>query len=351
MNSREPEPLHRSSDVSILELGSRDSSVIFSGKYRDVIFGSDVTARPMATVDKSIDPVQSYDLNGLGYRGPEFSSNIDFLFAGCSFTYGLGIPEAGIWGSIIAKQKGLTYNNVSMNGASIPWIVRELFAYFKKYGNPKTLLCLFPGLTRVFLASNPDILKGKDNPVDPGTEDLTGIKSVVSFDIGHLGDMSKRPSYSKKPHSFEDVASIDMVALVAMQNIRMLEQYCNSSGIEFLWSTWDGTFSDIIENQGLYEAYDFSRYVSMEEALWAKKSDPEAEERFYIDQSSRRSCEELHGEKDCKCYIECHEEFRSIYPESFGLGTDNPDFKFHAHSGVHRHIHFASSFMKEMKRD
>jgi hypothetical protein len=321
---------------------------VFSGKYRDAMFSDSMIAYPNNGDHSAVDQIQTYEVNSSGYRGPDFQNDVDFLFAGCSFTYGMGVPENGIWGSLIAKEFGWTYNNLSKNGASVPWIVRQLFAYFKEYGNPKTLVCLFPTLTRTFFASNSEILISDNGYVEDSTKDLESKKSIYNIELGNVRRPSMRPDYSKKPHSLEDVVNIDSVVQIAMQNIRILEQYCRSSGINFVWGTWSEAFSSLMEGPGgLLESYSFDHYVGLDVGRWGSRNVNGLPDRFFNSVEDKRFCKEHHRKVDCDCPLQCHSEMSSEYGESFYLGTDNRYGK-QPHFGVHRHIHIAESFIKRL---
>jgi hypothetical protein len=322
------------------------SYLIFSGKYRDAIFSHDMINYPNSQGHKEQDPIQEYRLNSCGYRGPEFKNNVDLLFSGCSFTYGMGIPEDGIWGTIIANRLNLEYNNLSQNGASIPWMVRQLFAYFKKYGNPKKLVCLFPTLTRSFFASNSEILTTEDNFIEESTKDLDGKKSIYNVELSNLPNPEKRKRYSKRPHILDDVVNLDSVVQVAMQNIRMLEQYCDSSGIEFLWGSWCQAFNLIINDGGLSKLYDFSHYVDVKNELWNNTRNVSPKDIFYQTESEKMNCYENHKINGCECHVSCHQEFFNKYQDSFYLGTDT--LQGVPHFGVHRNVHIAESFIEKL---
>lgn len=171
----------------------------FSGKYRDAVFNNKMITYSGGGDHSGYDNVQEYKLNKSGYRGPEFINGVDLLIGGCSFTYGMGVPENGTWGSILANRLGASYNNISQNAASIPWIVRQLFGYFNEYGNPKTLVCLFPTLTRTLFSSDPDILISDDGYIEQSTSDLYGNKSIYNTELSHLPIAADRPKYSKRP--------------------------------------------------------------------------------------------------------------------------------------------------------
>lgn len=319
----------------------------FSGRYRDAIFGDNVLENPNHDRFSYLDTVQSYVLNSSGYRGPEFSNNIDLLFSGCSFTYGTGIPEDGIWGSILARKLDMSYNNISLSGASIPWMTRQLFAYFKKYGNPKILVCLFPNPTKLLFASDADILTSDDGYVEPSTQDLSGKKSLYSTTLHRVLKPKDRPDYSKKPHNLNDIINLDLVVQICMQNIRALEQYCRATGIEFYWSTWSKDFSSMLESQGLLDLYDFSHYVGLDSDLWSRRDGPLSKDLLYIDKAAKEYCLDNHFNQNCSCPMECHLDFAQKYDELFYIGSDI--IEGHPHFGVHRHTHMAESFMKRIK--
>jgi len=316
----------------------------FSGKYRDAIFSGKMIRYYEDRHHKKYDPIQSYDLNSDGYRGPDLAKGTDLVFAGCSFTYGMGVPENGIWGSMVANRLGLTYNNISISGASIPWIVKQLFAYFSEYGNPKTLMCLFPQLERTFFPSNPEILKSKNNVVEKSTEDIFSEKSIFNIDLASILQNQTRPQYSKRPHDIEDIMSSDFLVYISMQNIRMLEQYCKASGINFLWGSWSNSFCDFMERPGgLLENYEFDGYVRTEYKMWKHKTGSIGREVFWETAEARDYCKSRHSTNPCECSSSCHQEILEQFEGSFYGGTDT--LKGNSHFGVHRHAHFADSFV------
>jgi hypothetical protein len=321
----------------------------FSGKYRDAIFSGKMIRYLNRDDHRSVDAVQSYVLNADGYRSPEFINNVDLLFAGCSFTYGMGVPEETIWGSVIANRLGLSYNNLSLNGASIPWIVKQLFSYFKEYGNPKTLICLFPQLERTFFPSDPELLKSKDSHIELSTIDSDNSRSIFNVDLSNLRQASFRPNYSKKPHNLEDVISTDFLVYLSIQNIRMLEQYCKSSGIEFLWGTWSNSFCNLMEDEGgLLDNYEFDNYVKLDYKMWKNRKRTDDPDIYWETEEARINCKSKHSNNLCECRSTCHLDLLDIYGDNFERATDI--LKKHPHYGVHRHVHFAESFMKAMKK-
>jgi len=324
-------------------------SLSFSGKYRDAIFGDNLLNHPNHDRFGYLDSVQDYVLNSSGYRGPEFFKGVDLLVSGCSFTYGTGIPEDGLWGSLLAEKMSISYNNMSLSGASIGWMTRQLFAYFKQYGNPKILICLFPNPTKLFFASDPDILVSDDGYVETSTQDLDGKKSLYSTTLHEVRQPKDRPEISTRPHRLADVISLDFVIQTCMQNIRALEQYCRATGIKFLWGTWSKDFSQMIENDGLRDLYDFEYYVPLGQDLWSRRDGPLSKDLLYTSKEKKCFCLENHVGQDCSCFQKCHMDLAERYGDSFFRGTDI--FEGHPHFGVHRHLHMAETFMDRIIND
>ena len=100
------------------------------------------------------DGTNSYKVNKHQYRSKEFEKDADLLFAGCSITYGEGVVEPAIWGNIIASKLNMNAFNIGISGASVHLIVNNLFNYFKEFGNPKNLICMFPDFLRMQMYSN-----------------------------------------------------------------------------------------------------------------------------------------------------------------------------------------------------
>jgi len=80
-----------------------------------------------------------------------FEENAPILCVGCSFTSGEGLPEPYSWPSIIRSFTGVSVNNCSLRGASIPWLVYAAIDVLKRYGVPQRVFALFPDLDRAFV--------------------------------------------------------------------------------------------------------------------------------------------------------------------------------------------------------
>lgn len=103
-----------------------------------------------------VDLVNFYKINSMGFRSDEFTDKHDgqhILFAGCSMTFGDGIPLQYLWAhklysKIKAEHGASGYFNIASNGASVGVIIENTYKYIKKYGKPDYVFMLLPDLQR-----------------------------------------------------------------------------------------------------------------------------------------------------------------------------------------------------------
>jgi len=261
-----------------------------------------------------LDQANSYFINTLGFRGKEFSRNNQLVFSGCSFTFGLGLPEEEIWGKRIANSLGMECSNLGLPGDSVVGIITNIYKYFEEYGHPKILLCLFPDFYRFLIPINSDILTTKYANAETGM--LSGVHILHK----------ETEEYSKKPHYAEDVFSPDLAFFYSYQYIKMLEKYCKQAGILFLWSTWSGLLYDLIIQQNNIS----ENFVYLKSNRWIKKGSIDV----YLDECT------------------AHDHLKDLYPNNFDRSTDTEDGGFYnkrsPHSGVHKHIHWAEGFIEKI---
>jgi hypothetical protein len=256
-----------------------------------------------------------------GHRGPDFSSDIDILFSGCSQTYGQGVEDGTIWGEIVANNLGLTYNNLSYRGGSAMQCVYNIFNYCKKYGNPKYILCAFPPLIRSHIFVDSYFITGK--PFD------NVLRQRYGSDLGpyRTFDAAKRNDYIKMPAKVDEVFSNEHRVWINLMFISMLETYCKSNNIKLLWTNW----IDVYNNKNPLMSTEFSNYFVLEDD-W--------DQTIHID------------ETDTLKYNKCHQDIKNNYDNYFDRGTDwqyKSEYKKLGHWGAHTHIHVAENFIKEIK--
>lgn len=264
----------------------------------------------------------TYSLNSKGYRSEEFSSETELIYSGCSYTFATGLEDRYIWGSQLADSLGMSRSNLGQEGWSIQAIVKNLFAYFEEYGNPKILVCLFPDLQRMSAALNPHVLR-QHGKSDPRYETEEMFQYTPSHTHLREYDVSLRPKYSKIPHSWEDVIPVEMPIMMSFHHLHMLIQYCKATGIEFYWSTWSGDFRDLLAQIKEYpdKLMDLSGYVPLERAVW--ETDP---------------------------MLDCHLEYREKDLETFDWSLDHGAGHW-GHNGSHSHMHTAEAFLAKINQN
>jgi hypothetical protein len=310
------------------------------------------------------DPNRTYIENSFGFRTEEFSSKVDMIFAGCSLTYGAGIPEYGIWGNVLTKKLNLSSLNISKSGASISWIIDNLFKYFENYGNPKYLFCLFPDLYRhrVPVDGNHYAKKIKLDKNDPNLQKIK-LENVEQGTIGdnnnffttlYLNLYNKPPKYVKLPYEYENIFSADLVVYENLRSIRHLESYCRAAGIQLIWSSWDQNFIEIAESLSENKNLKFSGFFNIYKNnfnSYRKLLNNNSYKDVFFNQEDKHEmiCKPWHEFEECDCYLKCHEEYRSLEIESFDFGTDNKIKLYSSHPGRHWHLHCAESFEAKIK--
>jgi hypothetical protein len=160
------------------------------------------------------DPEISYKFNKNVYRCDELNkdySSENFLFSGCSYTIGTGIPYEGTWAYQLNKElNGEKFYNIAVNGASYKTIIYDVYNYINTYGKPKAIFILFPNLERFpsFVNVENTIMQNTLHDQLIGNENATKIltKHFLHFDFYHL--------------------------------VRSLEDYLEVLDIPFLWGTW-----------------------------------------------------------------------------------------------------------------
>ncbi len=253
------------------------------------------------------DTLNTYTYNSDGYRSIEFKP-IDLVMAGCSYTFGVGIPVECIWASVVATSLKKEHVNLSHPGWSTKTIVKNLLNYFYKYGNPKTLFVLFPDYGRTEATSRQGL-----NTIRYGMDNNSKI--FIGDIILNTNPVETRPKYSKRPHVLQDIISPEQGAVEAIGYINILISYCKAAKIELIWSTWDEEFGEILDTiKKTWNQEEYKNYVSMAHRLGS-----------------------------------CHQEYMEKYGDNFYNGQDKVEVENYAsHPGIHPHLHYAEIFLAKL---
>jgi len=260
-------------------------------------------------------------INDDGHRGPDFAKNIDILFSGCSQTYGQGVKDGTIWGELVAKELGLTYNNLSYRGGSVMQSIYNIFNYCEKYGNPKYILCMFPSFTRTHVFVDSKMLTSA--PYDRILRERYGSDKGPYRAI----QVSLESKYIKLPAQVEEVFPNEHRVWINLMFISMLETYCKSHNIKLLWTTW----LDIYKNDDKLLYRKFKNFFKLSDN-WNQTVYP--------------------NEKNLDYYNKCHQEIKNNYEDFFDRGTDwklRDSEVWDGHWGAHTHVHVFEDFMKQIK--
>ncbi len=243
----------------------------------------------------------------------EFKKNQEMIFSGCSQTHGDHIcpplvksgSHEQIWGFLVAKKMNLDAINLGIGAEGIYRIIQRLISHFEAYGNPKTLLCLFPDPYRFTSPRDSDNLTA-NRP--SGTYPFLQGTFHGSMDVKDL------PLFSKKPYKKEEVIPKMIPLFFNMQSLNMIEQYCKSSGIKFLWGSWSDETNQLIKAIKAHHSTAFPSFVDLDKNIIDWKS------------------------------IECHSDIYNKYPSLYSSGIDG------WHMGMHRHAHIAESFIEVLSK-
>lgn len=177
-----------------------------------------------------------YSLNKFNYRSNEFSSRNQLLVAGCSVTFGVGLPEKYTWGSLLAKNLGVSgYSNLGIPGDPIESSVFRVIKYIQNFGAPKYLAFLAP---------------------DPYRYIAIAGDNFSPYHLARPGE--KLPKLSKAPHNPSDVLLGENALYSALRALTTLEVMCQISGIRLAWGTWSEHTKNLISK---LNDYSFSSYI------------------------------------------------------------------------------------------
>jgi hypothetical protein len=333
----------------------------FSGDFKESIFGKTIMPMPtpISWADSDIqlnhDSYNKYTLNNYNYRGPDFSSNYDVLTAGCSQTFGIGVPDDGPWPVHVSEMLNASYVNVSMPGASIEWIIDSIYRYIDTFGKPiRGIIALFPDILRHDVVINSEIndtIETSDNDFIPQYRSNDGKLKLLSYSPAGY----PAPNYLKKPYPIENTMVLEESVKASITKIKDLERFCKAAGVNLVWSSWADSLVWLV--RGLPEKYQFENYVKLNGlSLWKShlyalertEKDPEGIADIKLAHMENTMADfgcsnELAEAQECVCFWPCHQNLVEKYGLSFHEGTDRFT-REGSHYGVHKHIHIAEDF-------
>jgi len=195
-----------------------------------------------------------YKLNQDGFRSTDFlefdKNKNNILFAGCSITFGQGLPEDLVWPQVLMSslvsqnpEEDFASYNIGIPGIGIFAIYKNILAFIESVGTPNKIFVLFPNISRGFIYS--------DERSDFIHSDMHSDKDLDSHDY----------KYIKGYQHMEQL-------LTVVTLINSLEYLCYSLNIELMWSTWE------FDGNALFNELNFKNFVTFKEDPWEKYVSP-----------------------------------------------------------------------------
>lgn len=175
-----------------------------------------------------------YSLNEYGFRCNKIPESVDIAAFGCSFTFGLGLPENMLWHDIIGKNLNQTVCNFGVAGASVKTII-DLFLIVSKHISIKKAIFLLPSMHRMQIA--------KTDPLSTGDVKylsiIPGVKSELAnfFGVDYDGIFKHIPDEEIYKINKEQIYVADLIS-----NLRNVEVY---------YSSWDPHTYEFLEKLNL----------------------------------------------------------------------------------------------------
>lgn len=217
-----------------------------------------------------IDKENDYEINELGFRG-RLKDNPEILAVGCSYTFGVGVPEDGSWPSILSSEINKDVANLGIPGTTIKEILKLIVRYVSIYNKPKTIFALFPPFFRNSLIEDVDFYSSIRS-INP--KEQKHIEKQLSFSNQMGYDRSKGEVFFKKQHELsymkhkekdivfmENVFSPHQSISDSVDLISLIQDFCHSHKIDFYWSLWDNPSSMIMDSLVKIPNFKIKNYI------------------------------------------------------------------------------------------
>lgn len=281
-----------------------------------------------------VDDFNNYYINELGVRGV-LNYDSEILSAGCSVTFGCGVPEEGTWPHILSNNINKPVVNLSFPGRSIESISNNIIKYCVKYKMPKKIFCFFPGLFRTWFVADENFYSSKKQK-DYLNSDGLYLKSInpqIWFDKkenemfmikrqrdeDHINSLDNEMEVTLSPHQ---------LILNSVNVISVLELFCLSHNIDLYWTTWDYNSDIIMQKLNKIPDFKLKKYV-----------------KFVDDEANNES---IYYKLDCRSNHSS--ELKNHICWDMGIdyhildGKKVPGIK--SHPGIHYQTHVAEFFEK-----
>ena len=301
----------------------------------------------------------TYKYNSHGFRSIEFSPEVDILTAGCSFTFGSGLPFEYTWSQQLQRKiTNKKIATISSPGYSTQKIISYIFKYFKSIGNPKMIICLLPDFYRFLF-----------------------LEKVSNKMVSHYKQIHQNSTLDKKFKQQIKSSSPPMNwgYYINYEYILMLEQYCESNDIKLIWSTWDTDEAFDHDKNNIFHEIGFNNvHESLRDIFKYYHYDQEnlIFDNMALSISFDRNGKIQYSERTPHPLLHCHEEEKKETEDFFELAYDryvvpekdrnnvekhmkisrlekdknlNPSVGYLGHFGSHRNIHWTDFYYNIIK--
>ena len=217
-----------------------------------------------------VDSDNDYFINELGFRG-KIKNSSEIIGIGCSFTFGLGVPENGIWTNILSDQVGINILNLGVPGHTVKKICELAIKYMSKFEKPKTIFAFFPSFFRGMMIEDINFYRSSRNMSE---DKQTKVEKQSSFYPEIHYDRNQNSMFFKKTDSpkffkskdsqvpyMENVLSPHQLISDAIDSISTLQDFCFSHGIKLYWSTWDIPTSILMNTLSKIPDFKLKNYI------------------------------------------------------------------------------------------
>lgn len=179
--------------------------------------------------DKWVHEDFDYKLSELGFRDTDLPAQVDLAAFGCSYTFGLGLPEYSVWHKLLAKNNNISAYNFGQPGASIKSIA-DIFHIISNHVKIDKAIFLLPAYTR-FLMAGQRVDRVKLFSLLPTKSTHTGDTSLFSINSDEL---------------YKHTPDIEFIRKMK-DDVYAIEQLAKHKNVKLFISSWDRPTYDLLK--------------------------------------------------------------------------------------------------------
>ena len=192
-----------------------------------------ITIDDMKYADQWTGPHFAYNIHDTGYRNTSMPQSVDIAVFGCSFTFGVGLPNEMIWSSLLADKLNMSVLNFGLPGSSAKTAM-DLFLIVSKHIKIKYAVFLLPSHTRIQMA--------KTHPKINITNCIS-LNSKFGSRLADAYELNCEELYKHYPN--EEMLKV-------LRNDLYLVDYVSAlRGIKTFYSSWDAETYSFMKSMNL----------------------------------------------------------------------------------------------------